>query len=456
MKIICPGGYTWLNKGDAALVLAMLAELRRVAPGAEIVLLSDTPALDRQKYDATVLPPLYGRTLEPESARPGLGRRVGAALRHHVVRRIDNWLTGGASRANPAPLALWGERLRFHAFLAWMFIVIALSGRRSHRWVGGQAGRTLREFCEADLAVFVPGGYLIAPHPGHAYWFRHVAAMFAARWLGLPIYFTPCSIGPFRGRYNQELAKRALDYPQRFFAREQTSLDTLANIAPSAQRELAADLGFLLPARASSAADELRACLARGGRPALGVSVRDYRFPDHSEPGAERERYIDAVAHAVDHAIERHGFAVCFVPQVLADEVSDLTVSREIAARVRNIEQVRVIDLDLDPRELKSLYGQFDLFMGVRMHANIFALGAGIPTVAIAYEPKTRGIMEQLGMGEFVVGIYGLEAPGLIALFDRLVAQAPALRRQLAVGIPLIQRDAMRTGDVLREAIIGV
>lgn len=453
MKIVCPGGYTWLNKGDAALVLAMLAELRRVAPAAEIVLLSDTPALDGRRYGATVLPPLYGGTLELDDVRPGLRRRVGAALRHHIVRRVDDWLTGGGSRTSSAPLALWGERLRFHAFLIWLFIVIGLAGRGSHRWVGGQAGRTLREFCEADFAVFVPGGYLIAPHPGHVYWFRHLAAMFAARWLKLPICFTPCSIGPFRGAYNGALAKWALNHPHRILAREQSSLETLARIAPRAQRELVPDLGFLLSTCASTTADRLRATLATGGRRALGISVRDYRFPDHSEPVAQRARYISAVAHAVDHAIERHGLNVCFVPQVLADAVSDLSVSREVAARVRNAEHVRVMDLDLDPRELKDLYGNFDLFMGVRMHANIFALGAGVPTVAIAYEPKTQGIMEQLGLGEFVIGIYDLDAPRLVALLDRLVERAPALRDQLAATIPLIRRDAMRTADVLREAM---
>lgn len=58
--------------------------------------------------------------------------------------------------------------------------------------------------------------------------------------------------------------------------------------------------------------------------------------------------------------------------------------------------------------------------------------------------------------GEFVVGIYDLDAPRLIALLDRLVERAPALRNQLAAAIPLIQRDSMRTADVLRGAIISV
>jgi len=59
-------------------------------------------------------------------------------------------------------------------------------------------------------------------------------------------------------------------------------------------------------------------------------------------------------------------------------------------------------------------------------------------------------------IGEFVIGIYELDVPRLIALFDRLVQRAPALRNQHAAAIPLIQRDAMRTADVLRQAIFSV
>lgn len=57
--------------------------------------------------------------------------------------------------------------------------------------------------------------------------------------------------------------------------------------------------------------------------------------------------------------------------------------------------------------------------------------------------------------GEYVGGIYDLDAPKPIALLGRFVERAPALRHQLAAAIPLIQRGARRTTDVLREVIIS-
>jgi colanic acid/amylovoran biosynthesis protein len=244
-----------------------------------------------------------------------------------------------------------------------------------------------------------------------------------------------------------------LNHPIHAYLREDSSFHALARLAPRSQRELGVDLGFLLPTCTPKRAEELRAELLCDGRRALGISVRDYRFPGHPNPLAQRERYLDAIACAVEHAVSQLGMAVYFVPQVLADEVNDVSVSREVLSRVSELEHVHLIDQDLDPRELKGLYGGFDLFIGVRMHANIFALSAGVPTVAIAYEPKTEGIMKQLGLGEFAIGIRQLETQGLLALLNRLAVEAPVLRRHIASAIPATKQEAMRTADALHKVL---
>jgi colanic acid/amylovoran biosynthesis protein len=43
-----------------------------------------------------------------------------------------------------------------------------------------------------------------------------------------------------------------------------------------------------------------------------------------------------------------------------------------------------------------------DAFLASRMHSAIFAISRGIPTMALAYQPKTIGTFELLGLGEYV------------------------------------------------------
>lgn len=462
MKIVCPGGYTWNNKGDAALVLAMLGELRRVAPLAEIVVVSDSPRLDATKYGVPVVAPLYGATLEyskPSARRlqPGQWATFARqAFGRYVGWRIDQWLDApmdvrryGSRREL---IRTYWERTRFHVAMAWLYICISIAGRRSYLLVPGEKGVVLKQFCEADQAVFVPGGYFIAPHAAHTYWFRHVAALLACRWLGLPVSFYACTVGPFFDKYNYWLAFKVLNHPYQIYVRERASYDVLQRIAPRARTQLTADAGFLLPSCSPEQIEELHERLiAKDGRRKIGISVRDYRFPGHPDPVAQRQLYLEAMARTVEHVVDRLGMTAYFVPQVLADEVNDVVVSQQVIALLHSTNHVHLLNEDLDPRDLKGLYSCFDLFIGVRMHANIFALSSGVPTVAIAYEPKTEGIMQQLGLGEYAVSIRKVNPMVLIELVDRLNVDAQLVREKLVEAIPKIQREAMKTADSLQS-----
>jgi colanic acid/amylovoran biosynthesis protein len=70
------------------------------------------------------------------------------------------------------------------------------------------------------------------------------------------------------------------------------------------------------------------------------------------------------------------------------------------------------------------------------MHSNIFALSLGVPTLAISYQPKTDGIMAQLGLGAFVLPITGLSPGHLWQAFDHLRESAGEVREKLRRVIP--------------------
>ena len=61
-----------------------------------------------------------------------------------------------------------------------------------------------------------------------------------------------------------------------------------------------------------------------------------------------------------------------------------------------------------------------DVFLGTRMHSNIFALSGRVPVIAIGYLHKTQGIAAQVGIEDWVIDIQDIEAAGLISKFDQL------------------------------------
>jgi polysaccharide pyruvyl transferase WcaK-like protein len=55
-----------------------------------------------------------------------------------------------------------------------------------------------------------------------------------------------------------------------------------------------------------------------------------------------------------------------------------------------------------------------DWFCGTRMHSTIAALSSGVPTAAIAYSGKTRGVFDSCGMEDQVIDPRQLETQSVV------------------------------------------
>ncbi len=106
---------------------------------------------------------------------------------------------------------------------------------------------------------------------------------------------------------------------------------------------------------------------------------------------------------------------------------------------------------EMGARELLALIAGCDLLIGMRLHALVFAALAGVPLVAISYDPKVEGVMEQLGLapatsltrldraalGEAIRAAWEGRAESRAALMGRAAElRVAALRNvELAVGL---------------------
>jgi colanic acid/amylovoran biosynthesis protein len=87
------------------------------------------------------------------------------------------------------------------------------------------------------------------------------------------------------------------------------------------------------------------------------------------------------------------------------------------------------------------------------MHANIAALDSGVPVLAVGYSHKTRGIMADLGLEEWVIGIQDLDASRLIATITRLQESSAAYRRQLVAHLPEIRQRSRGNIELITRII---
>lgn len=69
---------------------------------------------------------------------------------------------------------------------------------------------------------------------------------------------------------------------------------------------------------------------------------------------------------------------------------------------------IDVIDLTMfEYRQIRHIYSEINLFVGMRMHSLIFALKESIPSIGLTYDDKVRKLFCDLGLEKFVYAING-------------------------------------------------
>ncbi|MGR5973785.1 polysaccharide pyruvyl transferase family protein [Bacillus cereus] len=120
--------------------------------------------------------------------------------------------------------------------------------------------------------------------------------------------------------------------------------------------------------------------------------------------------------------MEKYKAKVYIVPQVVVgEEDSDMAVSKQLFNKINDPDNTILIEEDLSAKQLKYLYGNFDLFIGSRMHSCIFAIGAGVPTIGLAYQPKTVGTFELIGLKQRTFNVDSFSKEELVEMCERIL-----------------------------------
>lgn len=408
------------NKGDQALVSESVRLARQIYPDAEIRLISNLAAgLESEDGETRHTRRLGVEALAPllPSPRRGSLNRAGAVdTRWHTVRM--------------------GLTALFDAAWSLVFLVVCKYPRLANMMLGADKRKTCA-FLRSSEVLIVKGGGFIYGYKGLRYYYflyYQLYLFMAAMRMGVPVVILPNSFGPFYTGFSKWLTRRVLNRCKLVAAREKISYEWLEKIGVDmGPVSLMPDLAFMLePGSAEDAERRLEAVGVDLARPKLGVTLRPWRFPGHDDPQAAWRNYLGAVTEALNHALSK-GWQIVFLPQSLGphDHEDDRIAIRQVMERLP-AEQRKFADGDWLPADLAAMYGQMDLMLGTRMHSVIFGLVSGVPALAISYQgPKATGIMQAVGLGDFVVPIEQTRGEKLIELFDRLADEREARSRQI-------------------------
>ena len=89
---------------------------------------------------------------------------------------------------------------------------------------------------------------------------------------------------------------------------------------------------------------------------------------------------------------------------------------------------VTVADTNSDPYEMKHIYGELDLVIGMMMHSAVLAFGSGTPMINVAYDLKNYNFMEFIGQKDKVMDVREVDSEKIDSLVMRTLDDSKKIK----------------------------
>lgn len=183
------------------------------------------------------------------------------------------------------------------------------------------------------------------------------------------------------------------------------------------------------------------------------VPFFDGRYWPTPDPALYKD-YVHKFARFAEW-LDNSGHSFFFFPtQVRADNltIDDIRQAMNGTSHSPNFLAARPIQ---NLEDLVSEISRADVVVANRYHGILISLMMNKPVLGIAYHEKSRALLEQAGQGEYVLSISDFKTEDLIDRFRSLEANAPAVKERIAERIAPLRRALEEQYDLV-FSLIGV
>lgn len=103
------------------------------------------------------------------------------------------------------------------------------------------------------------------------------------------------------------------------------------------------------------------------------------------------ENYLELIKYILEDSSNK----ILLIPHVVKAETDDRETLRSLMEQFTDNERIRMLD-DNNCMVLKGIISKCRMFVGARTHATIAAYSTGVPTLAVGYSVKARGIARDI------------------------------------------------------------
>lgn len=283
--------------------------------------------------------------------------------------------------------------------------------------------------------------------------------------LGVPVVKGAQALGPFATRLHRRIARAALGRCAAVFARGERSLAFLRGLlgdSPAVRR--ADDVAFLLdpedsltggPAPGRAHILETIELRRVGKRSVVGIC------PSALLAEADPKGHPALMAGLITRLVTAGDLVVLFPNAThgrfdAGPRDNDLGVISKVLDALHADVRVGVVAVeeDLGAIDVYHIMQALDMAVVSRFHAMVKALSLGKPTVVIGWSHKYIEVMEEFGLGRYVLHDAGATVPLVMSLVDDLRSDLPRCRALIESRLDGVRRLAMDQVDYVADTFL--
>lgn len=424
MKLLILGNHTCGNRGDSAILRGLLDAINTLSPEAEVDVMSRYPVSSSWLLNRPVMgDPLYLQ-MKAHNNAPGMVGRVKKVLRRRYQHQV-------------------------------LLSRVTDSGKLRNIAIAQGFTDFVRLLSGYDAIIQVGGSFFVDLYGVTQ--FEHALCTFMAK---KPIYMVGHSVGPFQAPAFNQMANYVFGHCDALFLRESVSLDLMKRSdIDTSKVEKGVDTAWLVDHHNDSfdASYAVQHWLnVAQQQKTVAITLRELA-PFDKRLGTTQEAYEKAFAGVVNRIIASgwQVMALSTCTGIDSYNKDDRMVALNMRDHIQDPSRYHVVMDELNDLEMGKLLGACDLTVGTRLHSAIISMNFGTPAIAINYEHKSAGIMQQLGMPEMAVDIRHLLNGDLEAMAADTLGQLStlvprlneAVARERAAGLAMVESVLTRIGE---------
>ncbi|WP_057911621.1 polysaccharide pyruvyl transferase CsaB [Peribacillus muralis] len=303
----------------------------------------------------------------------------------------------------------------------------------------------IREISKTDIFI-LGGGGLIQDFIGIKQLFYWISSLLIAKIFRKKTMLYSIGVGPLGTKQSRIVTRFFLKFADLITVRDEGSADLLLEIGVRKDKIfVTADPAFVLNPEIKKNKISIR-------ENSIGISFLPY-FNIVNNNSMESELELNFIKF-INQLIETQGYNVYLIPlHNLEGETHDLGAAKRILAGIKNKEKILLLDEDLTPTEALNIFGEFEIFVGVRLHSLIMSAINNVPFVSINYHPKVESFIKLVNQERYSLNINNVTDEELMEKFLLLKENKQNEIKTIKNEFQQLRKKSLSTQTLLRNFI---